>query len=104
MVLQRGCIQCGDCLSGCNSGQKHSGDEPLGYRQAGWRGDERADVGTYTGVEVQFVSKLDCHYQVHNLLHHEQPEGEIVNCPGRTTAGLLVLVYPVGGCGMSDSQ
>jgi cholesterol oxidase len=84
-VLQRGCIDCGDCLSGCNVGAKNT--LAMNYLALA----KRAGVEMYTGVEVQFVSKLDGYYQIHYLLHREQPDGEIVTCPGSTTAGMLVL-------------
>lgn len=84
-VFQRGCIDCGDCLSGCNVGAKNT--LAMNYLAIA----KRAGVEMYTGVEVQFIRKLGACYQVHYLHHAEQPDGSIVTTPGCTTARMVVL-------------
>jgi len=84
-VLQRGCIDCGDCLSGCNVGAKNT--LAMNYLALA----KRAGVEMYTGVEVLFIRKLSGYYQVHYLMHREQPDGSIISCPGCTTARMVVL-------------
>lgn len=84
-VIQRGCIDCGDCLSGCNVGAKNT--LAMNYLATA----KQAGVEMYTGVEIQWIAKANGFYQIHYLHHIEQPDGSIRSAPGCTTARMVVL-------------
>jgi cholesterol oxidase len=61
-IRQHGCVQCGDCSTGCNVGAKHSLD--MNYLPLAWSGGALM----FTRTEVERIEKADDHYRVHCLL------------------------------------
>jgi cholesterol oxidase len=84
-MLQRGCIDCGDCLSGCNVGAKNT--LAMNYLPLA----RRAGVEMFTGVEVKFIRKVNHWYEVHFEHHCQQPDGSILSSAGCTTARMVML-------------
>ncbi|MBX3420789.1 MAG: GMC family oxidoreductase [Pirellulaceae bacterium] len=84
-MLQRGCIDCGDCLMGCNVGAKNS--LVMNYLPLA----KRSGAELYTGVEVQFVRKVQFGYEVHCLFHTQLPDGQIQSQAGCLTSRMVVL-------------
>jgi cholesterol oxidase len=84
-MLQRGCIDCGDCLSGCNVGAKNT--LAMNYLPLA----RRAGTEMFTGVEVKFVRKVNHWYEVHFDHHFQLPDGSIETTPGCTTAHMVIL-------------
>lgn len=84
-MLQRGCIDCGDCLTGCNVGAKNS--LAMNYLPLA----KFAGAEIYTGVEVRCLRKVQDWYEVHYDLHLPQMDGSIATLPSVTTARMVVL-------------
>jgi len=84
-MLQRGCIDCGDCLTGCNVGAKNS--LAMNYLPLA----KFAGAEIYTGVEVQFLRKVEDWYEVHYDLHVPQVDGSLATLACVTTARMVVL-------------
>lgn len=81
-VRQQGCVQCGDCTTGCNVGAKNSLD--LNYLPLAWtHGTEM-----FAQVEVEHVDMVDGLYRVHYL---HRPNGGRAEERGQVTAKLLIL-------------
>jgi cholesterol oxidase len=80
-MRQQGCVQCGDCTTGCNVGAKNSLD--LNYLPLAWA----HGVEMFTQVEVEHVEKAGGLHRVH-YLHRVIGRGEE---RGSVTAGLLIL-------------
>jgi cholesterol oxidase len=93
--LQRACISCGDCLTGCNVGAKNtlaSNYLPLARRFG-------ADM--FTQTEVQYVEKCQGFYRIHFVHHVVEPAGQTVqSVPGVLTAKIVVL--GAGSMGSSE--
>lgn len=92
-MLQRGCIDCGDCLTGCNVGAKNTlmfNYLPLA-RQSG--------AEMFTQVEVQRFEKCQNYYRVHFTYHMLQGD-KYVPCRGSTTTRVLIL--GAGSLGSSE--
>ena len=61
-IRQHGCVECGDCSTGCNVGAKHSLD--MNYLPLAWSGGAMM----FTQTEVDRVEKAADHYRVHCTL------------------------------------
>lgn len=82
--LQRPCIDCGDCLTGCNVGAKNTlmfNYLPIA-RQAG--------AEMFTQVEVHRLEKCSGFYRVH-FTYHQKKGDHFVPCHGTTTTRILIL-------------
>lgn len=93
-MLQRGCIDCADCLTGCNVGAKNtlaSNYLPIARRYG---------AEFFTGTEVVRVEKRSGYYQVHFVQHSVDANGNAIACPGTTTTRILVL--GAGSVGSSE--
>lgn len=92
-MLQRPCIDCGDCLTGCNVGAKNTlmfNYLPMA-RQAG--------AELYTQVEVHRIENCDGYYRVYFTYHARHGE-KYSACHGSTTSRVLVL--GAGSLGSSE--
>jgi cholesterol oxidase len=80
-IRQHGCVECGDCSTGCNVGAKHSLD--MNYLPLAWSGGALM----FTQTEVARVEKAVDHYKVHCILRSDRffPDEEVV------TARLVIL-------------
>jgi ferredoxin len=61
-MRQHGCVECGDCSTGCNVGAKHSLD--MNYLPLAWSGGAMM----FTQTEVDRVERTADHYRVHCTL------------------------------------
>ena len=61
-MRQHGCVQCGDCSTGCNVGAKHSLD--MNYLPLAWSGGALL----FTQAEVERIEREDDRYRVHCTL------------------------------------
>jgi cholesterol oxidase len=61
-IRQHGCVDCGDCSTGCNVGAKHSLD--MNYLPLAWSGGALL----FTQTEVARVEKAADHYRLHCVL------------------------------------
>ena len=86
-MRQRGCVQCGDCATGCNVGAKHSLD--MNYLPLAWSGGAQL----FTHVDVSTIRKRGDLYQVDYVLRPEAGR------PGREEKGTVTatLVVVAGG-------
>lgn len=91
---QRSCIDCGDCLSGCNVGAKNT--LAMNYIPMA----RRAGAEFFTQTEVHRIEKLDAGYRVHFSVSWPVGDGTFLRCPGSTTARLLLL--GAGSLGSSE--
>ena len=69
-MRQHGCVECGDCSTGCNVGAKHSLD--MNYLPLAWSGGAMM----FTQTEVDRVEKAADHYRVHCTLRSSRFFGE----------------------------
>lgn len=93
-LVQRGCIDCGDCMTGCNVGAKNTLAQnylPLA---------RRAGAEIYTQTEVHRIEKVDNHYRVYFTQHADDGCGGTQPCHGVTTARVLIL--GAGSLGSSE--
>lgn len=93
-LRQRGCIDCGDCMTGCNVGAKNTLAQnylPLA---------RRAGAEIYTQTEVHRIEKLDDHYRVHFTQHVDDGCGGTQPQHGLTTTRVLIL--GAGSLGSSE--
>jgi len=84
-MRQRGCIDCGDCTSGCNVGAKNTLDKnylPLARRYG-------AEI--YTHTEVIRVQKLDNHYRIHFKNYFPDRRGKYKAVCGSVTSRVVIL-------------
>ncbi|HSE05341.1 MAG TPA: GMC oxidoreductase [Methylomirabilota bacterium] len=81
-MRQQGCVQCGDCVTGCNVGAKNSLD--MNYLPLAWA--EGTEM--FTRVEVERIETVDGLHRVHYL---QRPDGGRVEERGSVTARLLIL-------------
>ena len=61
-MRQHGCVQCGDCSTGCNVGAKHSLD--MNYLPLAWRGGALL----FTQTEVERIERAGDRYRLHCTL------------------------------------
>jgi len=83
-MRQHGCVQCGDCGTGCNVGAKNSLD--MNYLPLAWTGG----VQMFSQVEVSSIRKIDEVYRVDYVLRPDaaRPAREE---PGFVTASLVIV-------------
>lgn len=81
-MRQQGCVQCGDCATGCNVGAKNSLD--MSYLPLAWA--HGAEM--FTQVEVEHIDMVDGFHRVHYL---HRREGGRAEERGRVTARVLIL-------------
>jgi cholesterol oxidase len=83
-MRQHGCVQCGDCATGCNVGAKSSLD--MNYLPLAWR----HGVLMFTQVDVHRIRKVDDLYRVEYILRPDvkKPGKEV---PGFVTARVVIL-------------
>jgi cholesterol oxidase len=83
-MRQHGCVQCGDCGTGCNVGAKNSLD--MNYLPLAWTGG----VQMFSQVEVSSIRKIDDVYRVDYVLRPDaaRPGREE---PGFVTASLVIV-------------
>ncbi len=93
-MTQRGCIDCGDCLTGCNVGAKNTLAQnylPLA---------RRAGAEFFTQTEVHRIEKIDNYYRVHYTHYADDGQGGFASCHGATTTRVLIL--GAGSLGSSE--
>ncbi len=93
-MRQRSCIDCGDCLSGCNVGAKNS--LAMNYIPMA----RRAGAQFFTQTEVHRIEKLSAGYRVYFTVTRTTADGSFVRCPGSTTTRILIL--GAGSLGSSE--
>ncbi len=93
-ILQRGCLDCGDCLTGCNVGSKNM----LAYNYLPVA--RRAGAELYTQTEVHRFEKCDNFFRVYFTQHIPDGNGGFTPCHGSTTTRVLVL--GAGSLGSSE--
>ncbi len=85
-VHQRNCIDCGDCLTGCNVGAKNT--LAMNYLPMA----RRAGAEIFTQTEVHRIEKRpDGHYAVHFTFSFPLGEGRFERIAGCTTTRVLIL-------------
>lgn len=80
-MRQQGCVQCGDCVTGCNVGAKNSVD--MNYLPLAWA--HGAEM--FTQVEVEHVDRLGDLHRVHYVHRPDSDREE----RGTLTARILIL-------------
>ncbi len=93
-MRQRSCIDCGDCLSGCNVGAKNS--LAMNYIPMA----RRAGAQFFTQTEVHRIEKLSAGYRVYFTVTRTTADGSVIRCPGSTTTRILIL--GAGSLGSSE--
>lgn len=93
-LVQRPCIDCGDCLSGCNVGAKNT----LAHNYLPLA--RRAGAEFYTQTEVHRIEKVDGYYRIHFTHFPDDGQGGYHTCHGVTTARVLIL--GAGSLGSSE--
>jgi cholesterol oxidase len=81
-MRQQGCVQCGDCTTGCNVGAKNSLDQ--NYLPLAWA----LGAELFTQVEVEDVERAGAVYRVQYL---QRPSGSRGDRRGVVTASVLIL-------------
>ena len=105
-IRQHGCVECGDCSTGCNVGAKHSLD--MNYLPLAWSGGALM----FTQTEVERVEKAADHYRVHCILRSGRFSGEerdvvtarmVIMAAGTLgTNEILLRSRQTGGLAVSD--
>lgn len=93
-LVQRPCIDCGDCLSGCNVGAKNS----LAHNYLPIARRHGAEF--YTQTEVHRIEKVDNYYRVHFTCYEDNGVGGYTSCYASTTTRVLIL--GAGSLGSSE--
>lgn len=85
-LRQRGCINCGDCLTGCNVGAKNT--LTMNYLPLA----RRAGAEIYTQTEVHHVEKCGDHYRLH-AMHYagDALSQQHAATPVQVTARVVIL-------------
>ena len=107
-MIQRGCIDCGDCNAGCNVGAKNT--LAMNYLPMA----RRFGTEMYTHTEVNHIEKVGDHYCVHFKTFTQGDRGKYVTKENSVTTRMVILgAGSIGsneillrsqGCGMSISQ
>ena len=107
-IRQRGCIDCGDCASGCNVGAKNT--LAMNYLPLA----RRYGAEIYTHTEVCRVQKLDGYYRVYFKTYTPGRRGRYEEHTGSVTSRLVILgagslgtceiLLRSRGCGMELSN
>ncbi len=84
-MLQRGCIDCGDCLSGCNVGAKNT--LTMNYLPTA----RRHGAEIYTGIEVKFIRPVHHWYEIHFDHHCQLQDGQVITSSACTTSRIVML-------------
>ncbi len=84
-IRQRNCIDCGDCLSGCNVGAKNT--LAMNYIPMA----RRAGAEFFTQTEVHRIEKLDVGYRIHFTVSFPNADGTFSRCPATTSTRILIL-------------
>jgi cholesterol oxidase len=105
---QRGCIDCGDCTSGCNVGAKNTlaaNYLPLARRHG---------AELYTHTEVLRIEKVGTHYRVHFKNYTPARRGKFTEACGSVTTRIVIvgagsigsseILLRSRGCGMELSD
>jgi cholesterol oxidase len=105
-IRQHGCVECGDCSTGCNVGAKHTLD--MNYLPLAW---SRGAL-MFTQTEVDRVEKATDHYRVHCTLRsgrffsedHDVVTARMVILAAGTlgTNEILLRSRQTGGLAVSD--
>ncbi|QDV22966.1 GMC family oxidoreductase N-terminal domain-containing protein [Aureliella helgolandensis] len=93
-MRQRGCTDCGDCLTGCNVGAKNTLANnylPLA---------RRAGCEIFTQTEVHRLEKCGDYYRIYFTHHAHDGQGALCQQHGMTTARVVVL--SAGSLGSSE--
>jgi cholesterol oxidase len=93
-LVQRPCIDCGDCLTGCNVGAKNT----LAHNYLPIA--RRFGAEFYTQTEVHRIEKVDNYYRIHFTHYADNGNGGYDNCHASTTARVLIL--GAGSLGSSE--
>jgi cholesterol oxidase len=80
-MRQHGCVECGDCSTGCNVGAKHSLD--MNYLPLAWSGGALL----FTQTEVEHIEKVTDQYRVHCMLR----AGRFLQERAVVTARIVIL-------------
>lgn len=92
-MRRQGCVQCGDCATGCNVGAKNSLD--VNYLPLAWTGG----VQMFTQVDVTSIARFGDLYQIDYVLRPD------ANHPGREEAGnLTAAIVIVSGGTMGSNE
>jgi cholesterol oxidase len=91
-VRQHGCVQCGDCATGCNVGAKHSLD--MNYLPLAWTDG----VLMFTQVDVSGIRKAGDLYHVDYVLRPDPSN------PGREEKGFVTAAIVVLAAGTMGSN
>ena len=83
-MRQHGCVQCGDCATGCNVGAKNSLD--MNYLPLAWTNG----VVMFTQVDVHHIQKTDDLYRV-DYVHRPDARNASKEERGFVTANLVIL-------------
>ncbi len=84
-MRQRNCIECGDCLVGCNVGAKNT--LAMNYLPMA----RRAGAELFTQTEVHRIEKLSGGYRVYFTVSICNADGTYTRCPGSTTTRVLIM-------------
>ena len=84
-MLQRGCIDCGDCNSGCNVGAKNT--LAMNYLPLA----RRFGAEMYTHTEVTCIEKDADHYRVHYKTYTQGDDGDYVAKHGSVSTRLVIV-------------
>ncbi len=91
-MRQHGCVQCGDCATGCNVGAKHSLD--MNYLPLAWTGGALL----FTQVDVSTIEKTGELYRVHYVLRPDAAR------PARQETGSVTAAVVVMAAGTMGSN
>ena len=91
-MRQRGCVQCGDCATGCNVGAKHSLD--MNYLPLAWTGGALL----FTQVDVSTITRAGELYRVDYVLRPDAAH------PGRQETGSVTAAMVVIAAGTMGSN
>ena len=105
-MRQHGCVQCGDCSTGCNVGAKHTLD--MNYLPLAWMGGALL----FTQTEVDRIERASDGYRLHCILrsgglfgeHHEVLTARMVIVAAGTVGSneILLRSRDAGGLALSD--
>ena len=93
-MIQRECIDCGDCLTGCNVGAKNT--LAMNYLPMA----RRNGTMMFTQTEVRDIEKCGDFWKVNFIYFHRDEQGRHTEQEGSTTARVVVL--GAGSIGSSE--
>lgn len=93
-ILQRDCIDCGDCLTGCNVGSKNT--LAMNYLPIA----RRNGTMMFTQTEVREIEKCDGYWKVHFIYFDRDERGRHTEYEGCITSRMVVL--GAGSLGSSE--